>query len=60
MAHSICGGDRHQITPLLNHLDDHVSEDNPAGVFDMCVDELDLAALGFNSVRPAATSNWFA
>jgi transposase len=36
-------------------LDDYVSEDNPVRVVDVFVDELDLAALGFDGVVPAAT-----
>jgi transposase len=57
MTRFICGADRRRITLLLNQLDDHVSEDNSARVVEMFVDELDLATLGFNSLRPAATSN---
>lgn len=36
-------------------LDDYVVEENPARVVDVFVDELDLGALGFKSVDPAAT-----
>lgn len=32
-----------------------MSEDNPVRVVDVFVDELDLAALGFDGVVPAAT-----
>jgi transposase len=55
MARFVLGADRHQVTLLPDRLDDYVSEDNPARVVDRFVDELDLAALGFAGVRPAAT-----
>ncbi|WP_139234326.1 transposase, partial [Methylobacterium pseudosasicola] len=55
MARFVLGADRHQVTLLPDRLDDYVSEDNPARVVDLFVDELDLAALGFAGVRPAAT-----
>ncbi|CAO4194006.1 hypothetical protein [Methylorubrum extorquens] len=45
MARFICGADRHQVTLLPNRLDNYVSEDNPARVVDLFVDELDLMAL---------------
>ena len=35
--------------------EDCVARDNPAQVVDACVDEWDLAVLGFAGVRPAAT-----
>jgi len=49
------GADRRQPTLLPSCLDDYVSEDNPARVVDVFVDELDLGALGFEGVVPAAT-----
>jgi len=52
MARFVCGADRHQVTLLPNRLDDYVSEDNPVRVVDAFVDELDLAALGFDGVVP--------
>ncbi|VVO61521.1 IS1182 family transposase ISPpu16 [Pseudomonas fluorescens] len=36
-------------------LDDYVAEENPVRVVDVFVDELDLGALGFEGVDPAAT-----
>jgi transposase len=48
------GEDRRQPTLLPSCLDDYVSEDNPARVIDVFVDELDLSDLGF-TVMPAAT-----
>lgn len=55
MARFVCGADRHQVTLLPNRLDDYVSEDNSVRVVDAFVDELDLAALGFDGVVPATT-----
>ncbi len=55
MARFVWGADRHQVTLLPNRLDDYVSEDNPVRVVDVFVDELDLAALGFDGLMPAAT-----
>lgn len=55
MARFVWGADRHQVTLLPNRLDDYVSEDNPVRVVDVFVDELQLAALGFDGVVPAAT-----
>src|SRR5258708_35585057 len=49
------GEDRRQATLLPSCLDDYVSEDNPARGVDVFVDELDLGALGFEGVVPAAT-----
>jgi transposase len=39
---------------LPEYLDDYVAEDNPVRVIDVFVDELDLGALGFDSVIPEA------
>jgi hypothetical protein len=55
MKRFIEGGDRGQGTLLPEHLDDYVAEDNPARIVDVFVDELDLAGLGFERVRPAKT-----
>ena len=38
-----------------NSLEDYVSEENPVRVVEVFIDELDLAALGFSGMRPAAT-----
>jgi transposase len=46
---------RTQVTLLPECLDYYVTEDNPVRVVDVFVDELDLGALGFESVDPAAT-----
>lgn len=40
---------------LPSCVDDYIAEDNPARVVDVFVDGLDLAALGFGGVQPAAT-----
>jgi transposase len=55
MMRFVSGADRHQIALLPHRLDDYVSEDNPVRIVDVFVDELDLAALGFAGVTPAAT-----
>ncbi len=55
MTRFVRGTDLHQVTLLPDRLDDFVSEDNPVRVVDLFVDELDLAALGFAGVMPAAT-----
>jgi transposase len=44
-----------QVTLLPEYLDDYVAEENPVRVVDVFVDELDLGALGFEGVDPAAT-----
>ena len=45
---------RHEI--LLPHsLEDYVGEENPVRVVEVFIDELDLAALGFSGMTPAAT-----
>lgn len=54
MSRFVEGEDRRQPTLLPSCLDDYVSEDNPARVIDVFVDELDLGELGF-AVAPAAT-----
>jgi len=55
MKRFIEGEDRTQITLLPECLDDCVAEDNPVRVVEVFVDELDLAALGFEGIDPAAT-----
>jgi hypothetical protein len=55
MHRFIDGDDRMQLTLLPNSLEDYVSEENPVRVIEVFVDELDLAALGFAGMTPAAT-----
>ena len=55
MAHHIKGQGRHQVTLLPEVLDDFVTEDNPAKVIDVFVDELQLDALGFDRVNAKQT-----
>ena len=55
MKRFIEGEDRTQITLLPECLDDYVAEDNPVRVVEVFVDELELGALGFDGVDPAAT-----
>jgi transposase len=55
MKRFVEGEDRRQGVLLPEYLDDWVSEENPVRVIDVFVDELDLAALGFEGVEPAAT-----
>ncbi|KEX93577.1 transposase [Pseudomonas putida] len=55
MKRFIEGEARTQVTLLLECLDDYVTEENPVRVVDVFVDELDLGALGFEGVDPAAT-----
>lgn len=55
MKRFIEGEDRSQVTLLPECLDDFIAEDNPVRVVDAFVEELDLQALGFVSVEPAAT-----
>ncbi len=44
-----------QQTLLPNSLEDYVSEENPVRVIEVFIDELDLMALGFSGMTPAAT-----
>jgi len=44
-----------QQTLLPHCLEDYVSEENPVRVVEVFIDELDLAALGFSGMTPAAT-----
>ena len=55
MIRFVEGEDRRQPTMLPSCLDDYVAEENPVRVVDVFVDELDLGALGFSGVVPAAT-----
>src|SRR5271154_5549950 len=55
MKRFVEGEDRRQAYLLPEALDDYVSEDNPVRVVEVFIDELDLGALGFAGVQPAAT-----
>jgi transposase len=49
------GTNRHEGILLPERLDDDISEENPVRFLDACVDELDLATLGFQRVTAATT-----
>src|SRR5205823_13948973 len=51
----IKGEDRTQVTLLPACLDDYIEAENPVRVVEVFVDGLDLDALGFVGVDPAAT-----
>ena len=55
MHRFIDGEDRMQQTLLPHSLEDYVGEENPVRVIEVFIDELDLAALGFVGMIPAAT-----
>jgi transposase len=55
MGRFVEGEDRRQSLLLPESLDDYVTEDNPVRVVEVFIDELDLGALGFEGVQPAAT-----
>jgi transposase len=55
MHRLIDGEDRMQQTLLPNSLEDYVGEENPVRVIEAFIEELDLAALGFSGMTPAAT-----
>src|SRR5260221_2392092 len=55
MTRFVVGDDRSQSTLFPERLDDYLGDDNPVGAIDVCVDELDLAKLGFGGVEPLAT-----
>ena len=55
MSHFITGEDRTQTTLFPASFDDYISDNNPVRMVDYFVDNLDLAALGFNRVDPAST-----
>ncbi len=55
MKRFVEGKDRRQSLLLPDSLDDYVTEDNPVRVVEVFIDELDLAALGFEGMQPPAT-----
>src|SRR3984957_9820977 len=55
MHRFIDGEDRMQQALLPHSLEDYVGEENPVRVIEVFIDELDLAALGFSRMTPAAT-----
>lgn len=55
MSRFIEGEERGQLSLLPTSLDDYVEADNPVRVVDAFIEELDLGALGFTGVTPAAT-----
>jgi transposase len=55
MGRFVEGQDRRQQTMLPACLDDYITEDNPVRVVEAFIDELDLCALRFERVQPAAT-----
>src|SRR5438034_7105162 len=55
MHRFIDGEDRMQPALLPHTLEDYVGEENPVRVVEVFIDELDLAALGFSGMTPAAT-----
>jgi Transposase and inactivated derivatives len=54
MKRFVEGEDRRQATLLPECLDDYVTPDNPVRVIEVFIDELDLGAVGFAGVVPAA------
>jgi len=55
MGRFVEGEDRRQSLLLPESLDDYVTDDNPVRVVEVFIEELDLGALGFDGVQPAAT-----
>src|SRR5512133_3113526 len=55
MHRFIDGEDRRQQALLPHGPEDYVGEENPVRVIEVFIDELDLAALGFSGMTPAAT-----
>ena len=55
MGRFVEGEDRRQSLLLPESLDDYVTEDNPVRVMEAFIEELDLGALGFEGMAPAAT-----
>ena len=55
MYRFIDGEDRRQQALLPHSLEDYVGEENPVRVVEVFINELDLAALGFSGMTPAAT-----
>src|SRR4029078_11776560 len=54
MRRYIDGEDRMQAALLPHSLEDYVDQENPVRVIEIFIDELDLAALGFSGMTPAA------
>jgi hypothetical protein len=54
MHRFIDGEDRMQQALLPHSLEDYVGEENPVRVIEVFIGELDLAALGFSGMTPAA------
>ena len=55
MKRFVEGADRGQSTLLPECLDDWIDEENQVRAIDAFVDALDLCALGFGGINPAAT-----
>lgn len=55
MPRYVEGSARDQVTLLPECLDDYIADDNPIRVIEAFVEELDLAALGFEGMKPATT-----
>src|SRR5438876_5293901 len=55
MHRFIDGEDRMQRALLPHSLEDYGGEENPVRRIEVFIDELDLAALGFSGMTPAAT-----
>ncbi|WP_169560474.1 transposase, partial [Nevskia ramosa] len=55
MKRFIEGEDRSQSVLFPERLDDYIGEDNPVRAIDAFVEELDLAALGFEGVHAEET-----
>src|SRR5438045_3972000 len=55
MPRFIEGEDRMQPALLPQCLEDYVDEEKPVRVIEVFIDELDIAALGFSGMTPAAT-----
>jgi transposase len=55
MKRFVEGTDRGQATLFPECLSDWIDENNPVQVIDVFVEELDLAALGFDGVAPEVT-----
>src|SRR6201987_4921740 len=55
MRRFVEGTDRSQSTLFPECLEEWIGEDNPVRVIDVCVDDLDLAELGFGGVDPEVT-----
>src|SRR6201993_3728734 len=55
MKRFVEGEDRRQGVLLPEYLDDWIAEENPVRAIDVFVEELELGALGFEGVAPAAT-----